>query len=113
MSSYRALLAAPAAAVLLAWMPATQAGTSFSFSIYGGDTFSRGHHHGKHYKHYKHYPRHGYERRIHRYYFGYPDRRRYRHYRPDWRSGYTHRWHRSPKAYAPRCIYSGGHRYCR
>lgn len=114
MSSPRALVAVVTAATLLAWMPATQAGTSFSFGIHGGDHFSRGHFVGKfHGKHYKHYGDHGYGYRIHRYYFSYPDRHRFRHYRPHWYSGYTPRWHWRTRPHAPRCIYSNGHKYCR
>lgn len=93
-----------AAAMLLAWIPAAQADSSFSFSFHGGYGYDRGYFHGKKHRHYNGY-RGGYEYKRH--YFVYPGKGVYRHYGgPYWRP----RHYQGPE---PRCIYRHGYRYCR
>ncbi|MDZ7843100.1 MAG: hypothetical protein U5R46_20125 [Gammaproteobacteria bacterium] len=110
MNAVKALLAAPAAALLMAWAPASPADSSFSFSFHGVEHFNRSHFHGGYHKH--HYGRwpiyrhHGYRygpRVIHRH----PRHGVY------WIPARPYRGYGYGPRHAPACIYVNGYRYCR
>lgn len=112
MNAVKALLAASAAALSIAWAPASQADSSFSFSFHGGEHFNRGLFHGGNYKHY-----HGYRPTFRHHGYRYGPRVIHRHPRSGgyWIPARPYRGYGygyGPRR-APTCIYVNGYRYCR
>lgn len=110
MNAVKALLAAPAVALLITWAPSNQADSSFSFRFYGGEHLNRGHFHGGYQRHY-----YGY-RPVYRHYghrYERPGSRRYRRHGTYWMPVRPYRSHGHRHRNAPACIYTNGYRYCR
>ena len=100
--------AAVLAAALLAWIPAAQAGTTFSIILGGGHGVHHDHFHGKRYGYYN-----GHRREHFRHYLG-PRHYYYRHGGPYWRPWHSYRSDRHYYRWTgPQCIYRYGYRYCR
>lgn len=105
MNPVKALLAAPAAALLIAWAPASQADSSFSFSFHGSEHFNGGS--------YGHY--HGYRPAFRHHGYRYGPRVIHRHPRHGgyWLPARPYRGYGYGSRHAPACIYVNGYRYCR
>lgn len=110
MNALKSLAAALSVAALLAWTPAAQAGTSFSFSFHGGDYYTHGHFQDRYGAPHRGY-RHGYKFRRH--YFAPHRYRGYRPYRPYWRPTHRYRPYQRRWTHVPRCIYRHHNWYCR
>lgn len=110
MNAVKALLAAPAAALLISWAPPIEANSSFSLSFHGGHHFNHGHYHGGRYGHY-----HGYRPAFKHHGYRYGPRIIHRHprYGGYWIPARPYRGYGYGPGRAPACIYSNGYRYCR